>query len=150
MMTNGMYSSDTPEWETPQDLFDHYDSLFDFQLDVCATIDNAKCPLFMDKVMDSLKQEWSKRNWMNPPYGREIGKWVKKAYEESIDGRLIKGKLTVCLLPSRTDTRWWHDYVMKADAIHFIKGRLKFAGGGNKNSAPFPSAIVIFGLYREY
>ena len=84
-----------------------------------------------------LLEDWVGRCWMNPPYGRGIGKWVQKAYEES-----LKGTLVVCLLPSRTDTKWWHDYVMKAKEICFIKGRLKF--GGAKNSAPFPSCVVIF------
>jgi len=84
---------------------------------------------------------------MNPPYGREIGKWVKKAYLESLEGNL-----TVCLLPCRTDTKYWHDYILKADVIYFIKGRLKFIQNGKipRCSAPFPSCIVIFGLnYRR-
>ena len=74
---------------------------------------------------------------MNPPYGREVGVWIEKAYKES-----LKGAIVVCLIPSRTDTKYWHDYCMKANEIRFIKGRLKF--GDSKNSAPFPSAIVIF------
>ena len=78
--------------------------------------------------------------WMNPPYGREIGKWLKKAFDEVEAGRVSKA---VCLVPSRTDTKWWHDYCMKGD-IYFVKGRLKF-GGGKKTTAPFPSAIVVFG-----
>ena len=85
---------------------------------------------------DGLQQNWTGMCWMNPPYGKEIGKWLKKAYESSINGAIV-----VCLIPARTDTAWWHDYVMKGK-IRFIRGRLKF--GGNKNSAPFPSAIVVF------
>ena len=81
---------------------------------------------------------------MNPPYGREIPKWVEKAYESAKSGEAT----VVCLLPSRTDTKWWHDHVMKADTIRFIKGRLKF--DGHKNSAPFPSVIAIFGNYPKY
>jgi len=131
-----MFSSKTDEWETPQDLFNELDQEFEFNLDVCATKDNRKCKNFYAKEIDGLKQNWHGVCWMNPPYGREIGKWVKKAYEES-----LKGSTVVCLLPSRTDTRWWHDYCMKGE-IRFIKGRLKFSG--NKYSAPFPSAIVIF------
>ncbi len=136
MNTDVMFSSKTDDWETPQDLFDKLDQEFEFNLDVCATQDNRKCRNFYTKELDGLKQDWHGVCWMNPPYGREIGKWVQKAYEES-----LKGSTVVCLLPSRTDTRWWHDYCMKGE-VRFIKGRLKF--GNSKNSAPFPSAIVIF------
>lgn len=87
--------------------------------------------------LDGLSSEWGKVNFVNPPYGNEIGKWIKKGYEE-----WQKGKTVVFLIPSRTDTRWWHEYVMKATEIRFIKGRLKF--DDQKNPAPFPSAIVIF------
>ena len=144
-MTKGMYSSETDEWETPQEVFDHYNRLFDFNLDVCANEDNAKTYEFYDKEENGLLDynPWLGCCWMNPPYGRQIGDWVEKAYRESQHGNCI-----VCLLPARTDTRWWQDYVTKADSIHFIRGRLKF--GGQTNSAPFPSAIVIFGLhYRK-
>ena len=96
------------------------------------------CPV--EPEFDGLKEMWSRGsawNFVNPPYGREIGKWCQKAYKEN-----LKGSLVVMLIPSRTDTRWWHDYIMKADEIRFIKGRLKFKGA--KNSAPFPSCIVVF------
>ena len=132
-----VFSSATDNWSTPQDLFDKLDKEFHFTLDVCASGDNAKTCEFISKSMDGLSQKWDGVCWMNPPYGRKIINWVKKAYDESLLGTTV-----VCLLPSRTDTRWWHDYVMKAKKIRFIKGRLKF--GGSKNSAPFPSAIVIF------
>jgi len=142
-ITKGMMTSNTYEWETPQDLFDFYDRRFCFDCDVCATEKNTKVPSqFFTKELNGLKQEWYWNNWMNPPYGRTIGKWLKKAYEES-----ELGKLVVCLLPARTDTKWWQEYVMKSDSIHFIKGRLKF--GGQTNSAPFPSAIAIFGLHYK-
>lgn len=144
MITKGLMSSDTNDWETPQKLYDYYHDRFCFDLDVCASTKNTKHSVNYFTIKDNgLKQDWYKINWMNPPYGRQIGLWVKKAYDES-----LKGKVTVCLLPARTDTKWWHDYVLKADHIHFIKGRLKFSG--QKNSAPFPSCIVIFGLnYRR-
>lgn len=132
-------SSNSREWETPSDLFNHYNNLFNFDLDVCATSENTKCRRYYNKEQDGLKLDWDKKNWMNPPYGSEIGKWIAKAYRES-----LKGKLVVCLLPSRTDTKWWQEFVMKSNYILFIKGRLKFSG--KKDSAPFPSAIVIFGL----
>ena len=93
------------------------------------------CP--PDPLLNGLKIEWGKRNFVNPPYGREIGKWIKKGFEE-----WKKGKLVVFLIPSRTDTVWWHSYIMEASEIRFIKGRLKF--GGSKNSAPFPSCVAIF------
>ena len=131
------FSSLSGEWSTPQGVFDELDREFNFTLDVCATAENAKCIIFIGKEGNGLKLSWWGTCWMNPPYGREIGKWLKKAYETSLEGFTV-----VCLIPSRTDTRWWHEYVMKADEIRFIKGRLKF--GGHKNSAPFPSAIVVF------
>ena len=131
------FSSKTPEWSTPQDLFDKLHRVWEFTLDVCATAENAKVLYFYDKADDGLKQSWKGHVcWMNPPYGREIGKWMRKAFQES-----LRGAVVVCLVPARTDTVWWHDYAMKGD-ITFLKGRLKF--GGATNSAPFPSAIVIF------
>ena len=135
-MTDGMYSSKTPEWATPQKLFDALNAEFRFTLDPCATLDNAKCRRYFNVKQDGLKKKWTGRVFMNPPYGRVIGLWVKKAYESSIGGALV-----VCLLPARTDTVWWHEYCMKGE-VRFIRGRLKFGDG--KNSAPFPSAVVIF------
>ena len=130
-------TSTTDLWSTPQKFYDNYNQTYNFDLDVCATKDNAKCNKYYTEEDDGLSQDWKGTVWMNPPYGREIGKWMKKAYESSLAGSTI-----VCLVPSRTDTKWWHDYAMKGD-ITFIKGRLKF--GDAKNSAPFPSAVVIFG-----
>ena len=138
MNTELMFSGATDMWSTPQDLFNQLHEEFDLQLDVCAVRENAKRPIFFSPKDDGLSQMWGGvRCWMNPPYGREIGRWVRKAYEESEEGALV-----VCLLPARTDTAWWHDYCMKGE-VRFIRGRLKF--GGHMNSAPFPSAIVIFG-----
>lgn len=131
------FSSKTNLWETPQDFYDKLHEEFDFELDPCCTEENNKCMSYFTELHNGLEQDWQRlRTFMNPPYGREIGKWMKKAYDES-----LKGALVVCLVPSRTDTRWWHDYAMKGE-IRFIKGRLKF--GKSKNSAPFPSAVVIF------
>ena len=135
-INSGMFTSSTDDWATPQDFFDTLNREFDFDLDVCASAENAKCARFFTKEDDGLSKEWRGRCWMNPPYGREIGQWVRKAFETS-----LRGGLVVCLLPSRTDTQWWHDYCMKGE-IRFVQGRLKFGDG--KNSAPFPSAIVIF------
>ena len=133
------YSSKSNEWATPQKLFDELNEEFNFTLDPCATDENAKCNKHFTIEDDGLSKDWSKDVvFMNPPYGREIKKWIKKAYEESLNGATV-----VCLIPARTDTTYWHDFIFdKADDIRFLIGRLKF--GNSKNSAPFPSAIVLY------
>lgn len=134
MNNNLMFSSKTDLWETPQDLFDKYDTIYHFETDVCALTENAKCKRFFTPEMDGLKQEWTGVCWCNPPYGRQIGKWCEKA---------VKSFATVVmLLPARTDTKWFHDWVLPYGKIEFLRGRLKF--GGCDNPAPFPSMIVIF------
>ncbi len=131
------FSSATPEWSTPQSFFDELNVEFGFTLDPCCTHENAKCPRHYTKDDDGLSQDWTKDiTFMNPPYGREIKAWMKKAYESSVGGGIV-----VCLVPARTDTQWFHDYAMKG-SIRFIKGRLKF--GGHANPAPFPSCVVVF------
>ena len=135
---NVHFSSSKDLWYTPQKFFDTMDDRHSFTIDVCATADNAKCDKFFTKEDNALAQKWEGRCWMNPPYGRGIGAWISKAYQESLEDYC---EIVVCLIPSRTDTAWWHDYVMKGD-IEFIRGRLKF--GESINSAPFPSAIVVF------
>ena len=134
---NVHFSSATDQWATPIDVFNKINSIFDFETDVCADAQNAKCANFYTEAMNGLEQEWTGRCWMNPPYGRAIGRWVEKAYESCIKN----GATVVCLLPARVDTRWWQDYCAKGE-MFFIKGRLKF--GDAENSAPFPSAIVVF------
>lgn len=109
------------EWETPLDLFQKLDAEFHFDTDVCATADNAKCKHYYTKEQDGLKQTWTGTCWCNPPYGREITKWVQKASESDAT--------TVMLVPARTDTRWFHDYVYGKTEMRFLKGRLKFGGG---------------------
>ena len=130
----------TNEWSTPQDLFDTLNEEFNFSLDVCATDENAKCPWYIteDALSKSWSARWAQNVWMNPPYDRSIGKWVEKAYIESKSNQAI----IVCLLPVKTDTRWWHDFVMKSHEIRFIKGRLRF--GSSKKDAPFPCCVVVF------
>lgn len=130
------FSSETDLWATPQDFFDKLNAAYRFDLDVCATHDNAKCARYFTKDDDGLKQQWCGSVWMNPPYGREIGVWMRKAHESSLQGATV-----VCLVPARTDTVWWHDWAMRG-SITFIRGRLKF--GDALNSAPFPSALVVF------
>jgi len=130
------FSSATPEWFTPADFYAKLDAEFAFTLDPCCTDKNAKCDKHFTLADDGLAQNWSAdRVFMNPPYGRTIGLWMRKAYESSLGGGLV-----VCLVPARTDTAWWHDYAMRGE-IRFIRGRLKF--GGDK-AAPFPSAVIIF------
>ena len=136
-MTSGMMSSASDDWETPLDLWEKLNEEFGFDLDVCASSDNAKCAAYFDIEADGLKQPWTGTVCMNPPYGRRIGEWMKKAMQHG------RGGIAVCLVPARTDTIWWREYCMKASEIRLIKGRLKF--GRSKNSAPFPSAIIIFG-----
>lgn len=133
---NVHFSSETDNWATPQEFFDKLNSVFEFTLDPCASAKNAKAPKYYTAEDDGLAQNWDgERVFMNPPYGRGIGDWVKKASE-------TKG-LVVCLVPARTDTKWWHNYVAGGGAdIHFLAGRLKF--GGSKNSAPFPSAVLVY------
>jgi site-specific DNA-methyltransferase (adenine-specific) len=134
------FSCATVEWETPQWLFDELAWIYGgFTLDPCATRENAKCERFFTRAEDGLAQPWGGKIFCNPPYGREIGKWVEKAYAASLTGALV-----VCLLPARTDTRWWQDYARRGH-VWFLRGRLKF--GLAKNAAPFPSAIVTFGRF---
>lgn len=123
------------EFPTPPDFYHKLDSEFHFTLDPCATVENAKCQKFFTKADNGLAQDWGKEIvFMNPPYNT-VKDWIKKAYYSS-----LRGATVVCLIPSRTDTSWWHDYCMKGE-IRFIRGRLKFCG---KDSAPFPSAVIIF------
>jgi phage N-6-adenine-methyltransferase len=132
------FASRTDEWATPLDLFERLDREFRFTLDPCSTHENAKCRKHFTRAEDGLIQDWSREVvFMNPPYGREIGHWMRKAYESAELGATV-----VCLVPARTDTRWWHAYAVHGKIIYF-KGRLKF--GSAKSSAPFPSALVIFG-----
>lgn len=135
-----MFSSATDLWATPQDFFDKLNDEFHFTLDPCATIESAKCKRFYTMAEDGLKQDWKGETvFCNPPYGRAIYDWVKKCYTESRKPETV----VVALIPARTDTRYFHEFVYhKAKEIRFVKGRLKF--GNAKNSAPFPSMVVVF------
>lgn len=165
-INQGMFTSKTDLWATPQEFFDKINTEFGFELDVCALPENAKCERFFTPEVDGLKQEWTGVVWMNPPYGNPehackrkckkkvcekrgyhvaqyipgIVDWMEKAYEASLNGATV-----VCLVPARTDTEWWHDYCMKGE-IRLVKGRLSFNDTG---TAPFPSAVVIFGEYAK-
>lgn len=137
MNTDLMFSSKTDQWETPQDFFDQLNKEFHFTLDVCALPENAKCVDYYTPEQDGLSLPWNGVCWCNPPYGRQIGQWVRRALFASVSGATV-----VMLLPARTDTRWFHEYIYGKAEIRFVKGRLKF--GGADNAAPFPSMVVIY------
>ena len=138
MNTDVMFSSKTDMWSTPQDFYNKLNDEFHFTLDAAATEDNAKCCNYFTPEQDGLLQKWTGTVFCNPPYCRQTGKWVKKAYEESLSGNCT----VVMLLPCRPDVSWFHDYILGKAEILFVRGRLKF--GGSKNSAPFPSMVVVF------
>lgn len=126
-------------WETPQDFFDELNKEFGFDLDPCATLETAKCDKYFTEKDDGLAQDWGGYTvFCNPPYGREISKWVEKCHNEAQKPNTT----VVMLIPSRTDTKYFHEWIYHKAEIRFIKGRLKF--GDAKNSAPFPSMVVIF------
>lgn len=133
-----MFSSKTDMWETPQDLFNNLNEEFHFTLDVCATKENAKCDKYYTIEDDGLSKSWKGICWCNPPYGRQINLWVKKAYNEFINNN----STIVMLLPARTDTKWFHEFILEKSEIRLIKGRLKF--GDSKTGAPFPSMIIVY------
>ncbi len=136
-----LFRSAKMTWETPLAVFALLQDEFSFTLDVCATDENHKCVQYFTPKADGLSRAWRGACWMNPPYGRAIARWIRKAFEES-----QRGATVVCLLPARTDTAWWHSYVMKAREIRLLRGRLTFVGA--TSPAPFPSAIVLFNTTR--
>lgn len=137
MNTDVMFSSKTDQWATPQDFFDELDREFHFTLDAAADETNHKCEVYYDKAHSGLDNPWGEVTYCNPPYGREIGKWVAKAYREAQNGLTV-----VMLLPARTDTAWFHDYIYGKAEIRFIRGRLYFNDGNGR--APFPSMVVVY------
>lgn len=136
MVATALFTSGSNEWATPNDFYALLDAEFHFTLDPCATADNAKCLIYYTAEDNGLVQDWQGTVYVNPPYG-DIVVWVGKSYAAAMMGATV-----VMLIPSRTDTRYWHTFVMKAAEVRFVRGRLKF--GGAKNSAPFPSAVVVF------
>lgn len=134
MNRDALFSSRSEDWETPDAFFQALDAEFHFGLDVCATAANAKCGRFFSPEEDGLKQDWTGVCWCNPPYGREVGRWVRKAAESRAT--------VVMLLPARTDTSWFHTYIYHRAEIRFVRGRLRF--GKADHGAPFPSMVVIF------
>ncbi|MDR1186264.1 MAG: phage N-6-adenine-methyltransferase [Bifidobacteriaceae bacterium] len=126
-MNRVVFSSARTDWRTPADVYDELNREFSFDFDPCPP----------DPTFDGLAVPWGASNFVNPPYGRELPKWVAKAHREAVSGKTV-----VMLVPSRTDTRWWHGYVMRADEVRYIKGRLRFQGA--RHGAPFPSCLVIW------
>lgn len=138
-MNRVVLSSDRMDWATPRAFFAALNAEFGFDIDVCASADNACLARYWTEADNALYQDWAGlRCWMNPPFGHGIGKWVAKAWNESRNG----SELVVCLIPARTCTRWWHEYVVNAAEIRFIRGRMRFSG--HTVNAPFPCAIVVF------
>lgn len=135
-MSSVHFMSTTDQWSTPKEFYEKLNSVFNFTLDPCSDDHNHKTKKYFTESEDGLSQPWDgERVFMNPPYGREIGKWVEKASK-------TKG-LVVCLVPARTDTRWWQQFVLGGGChVYFVPGRLKF--GDSKNSAPFPSAVLVY------
>jgi phage N-6-adenine-methyltransferase len=127
------------EWSTPKEIFKPLNAEFTFELDLCARPWNAKCEKYFTPEIDGLKQPWRGICWMNPPFGHQIGKWIRKAYESSLAGATV-----VCLVPSHTETSWWHNYCLKGE-IRFLRGRVQFIDEQGRTGRPrFASAIVIF------
>ena len=147
---SGMLSSKTDNWATPQDIYDDLNRKHKFEVDVCANKQNAKCSKYYTEEQDGLKQKWEGTCWCNPPYGKPIGLWMEKAWKSSVMGAFV-----VCLVPARTDPKWWNTWVLKGE-IEYLQGRLKF--GDSKNSAPFASALITyrpplspqFGIFPEF
>lgn len=136
-----MFSSQSSEWGTAQYFFDRLNKVYKFTLDPAATPANAKCAKFFTAKDDGLAQDWSGHVvFCNPPYGRQIKRWVQKCYEEGCK----PDTTVVMLIPARTDTQYFHQYCMRARKIYFVRGRLKFIQGDKNNSAPFPSMVVVF------
>lgn len=132
-----LFSSNTGVWETPQGFFDVLDSEFHFTLGACALPSNAKCARYYTPEQDGLSQPWDGVVWCNPPYGRDVALWIQKAARSSHGGATV-----VMLLPARTDTAWFHDYIYHRAEVRFVRGRLRF--GVARSGAPFPSMVVVF------
>ena len=137
MVSDVLYASKRMDWGTPGDFYAMLDAEFGFTLDPCATDENALCENYYTKQDDGLRQAWHGVVYVNPPYGKEIGRWARKCYESAAAGATV-----VLLIPARTDTAYWHDWVMRAAELRFVRGRLTFAGAAG--AAPFPSAVAVF------
>jgi phage N-6-adenine-methyltransferase len=141
-----LFASNRADWGTPYDLFWRLDALFGpFSLDAAANVRNGKCERVYTEIEDGLKQPWDAVTFCNPPYGRDVGRWVEKAVHEVLSGNCPRA---VLLLAARTDTRWFHDLVLRyASQLLFVRGRVHFDGG--VGPAPFPSMIAVFERGKE-
>ena len=137
-INDSMYSSEKHDWETPADFFEGLNRRYKFQIDLAANSKNAKLDTYYSEKDDALSKDWNLTSWLNPPYGRAIGNWIQRAHLQS----KLHFSTIVVLMPARTDTLYFHDYVMKAKKIFFVRGRLTFVGA--PSPAPFPSMVVEF------
>ncbi|EOT38241.1 phage N-6-adenine-methyltransferase [Enterococcus dispar] len=144
-------TSDNQDWETPQELFDNLNNEFDFELDAFASDKNAKCKHFFTERDDAFQQDWTKYKsiFINPPYTSKVQDEVLKKINDTISSNWMG--VIVLLIPARTDTKRWHDYIFnKADDIRFIKGRLRFEVDGiPRGSSTFPSAVIVYDLRNK-
>ena len=141
---NGMVSSKRNDWETPAEVFDYFNKIFNFDLDAAASYENTKCRQFFTEKDNALERDWptyGERVWLNPPYGKGMSRWITKAQQEA-----DKGPLVVCLLKHATETKWWDTIIESQATVIRIRGRIKFSG--NKVNAPFPAVVVIFWPHR--
>lgn len=138
-LTKGMTSTGNVIVSTPREFFDSLSRIFNFSLDACALPENAKCESFYTPADDGLSKPWRGGVWCNPPYGREISKWVEKAYQESKEDY---NDFVLMLLPAKTDTKWWWEWVQDKATLFFVKGRIKF--GEHNIGAPFPSVLALY------
>ncbi|WP_258088392.1 phage N-6-adenine-methyltransferase [Weissella fangxianensis] len=144
MVNKVLFSSKNMSWETPEDLFIELNKKFKFDLDACASVENHKLEKYFTERDDALIQKWDGNVFMNPPYGRSINKFIEKAYKEHLRD---PNRFIVMLIPSRTDTTYWHEFIQNKSIVKFLKGRLKFELNGKAmDAAPFPSAIVVYGF----
>jgi phage N-6-adenine-methyltransferase len=139
-MNKALFVAGSTDWETPPELFKQYDEKYHFDIDVCASPENTKCKRYFTAAEDGLAQPWLGTCWMNPPYGRGVEPWIKKAYESAITGAIV-----VALLPARTDTHWFHEYIWHKAEIEFLRGWVRFVMGEKSGPATFPSMIVVWG-----
>lgn len=133
---NGRYNGNGREWATPPEVFEPLHAEFQFTLDACATAGNAKLPRFYTEQQDGLAQDWSgERVFMNPPYGREIYAWTRKARDS--------GALVVGLLPASCDLAWWHDDVVGRAEVRYLRGRVRFLTGGPYRASGFFASVIV-------
>lgn len=136
---NGRYNGNGRHWETPPEVFDPLNAEFDFTLDPCATSSTAKCPMYFTERQDGLTRDWgTHRVFMNPPYGREVYAWTRKARESA-----ERGALVVALLPASTDLAWWHDDVVGHAEVRYIRGRVRFLTGGPYRASGFFASVIV-------